>query len=190
MKKTHDYVHFYRGYWSDGGKCRIQIYHEDDRAPVVVCSQLPDNHNTSVTNMAEYLAAEVMEEHGLSWPLIWIEHYSEHEEEIGEYSLVGFSSWRREEVCLGGVWRYRVGSPRWRSLRAGEVQQMVGHPHRSGRAVLSGHTARPWNHHPRYRPSRISSVCWSFVCWSDPAVDTWRYISEYREMAILRVSFC
>jgi hypothetical protein len=27
--KTHDYVHHYRGYWSDGGKCRIRIYQED-----------------------------------------------------------------------------------------------------------------------------------------------------------------
>ena len=26
MKKTHDYIHHYRGYWSDGGKCRIRIY--------------------------------------------------------------------------------------------------------------------------------------------------------------------
>ena len=42
MKKTHDYIHNYRGYWSDGGKCRIRIYHEDRRAPVVICSQLPD----------------------------------------------------------------------------------------------------------------------------------------------------
>jgi hypothetical protein len=54
VKKTHDYIHHYRGYWSDGGKCRIQIYQEAERAPVVNCSQLPDNENTSVTNMAEY----------------------------------------------------------------------------------------------------------------------------------------
>jgi hypothetical protein len=26
VKKTHDYVHYYRGYWSDGDKCRICIY--------------------------------------------------------------------------------------------------------------------------------------------------------------------
>ena len=31
MKKTHDYVHFYRGYWSEGGKYRIRIYKEDGR---------------------------------------------------------------------------------------------------------------------------------------------------------------
>ena len=66
--KTHDYVHRYRGYWSDGGRCRIRIYQEEGRAPVVICSQLPDNDNTSVTNMAEYLAAEVIEKHGLPTP--------------------------------------------------------------------------------------------------------------------------
>jgi hypothetical protein len=35
----------------------------------VVCSQLPDNENTSVTNMAECQAAEVIEQHGLPTPL-------------------------------------------------------------------------------------------------------------------------
>ena len=69
MKKTHDYIHCYRGYWSDGGRCRIRIYQEEGRAPVVICTQLLDNLNTSVTNMAEYLAAEVFEEHPLPTPL-------------------------------------------------------------------------------------------------------------------------
>jgi hypothetical protein len=122
VKKTHDYIHYYRGYWSDGGKCRIRIYREERRAPVVICSQLPDNHNTSVTNMAEYLAAEVVEECSLPTPLTWIEHYPEHEGEIGEYSLVGFSTWGRKDMCLGGVWQYRIGSPAWSSLRAKEVK--------------------------------------------------------------------
>lgn len=66
MKKTHDYIHHYRGYWSDGGKCRIRIYQEEGFAPVVICSQLSDNGNTSVTNMAEYLAEEVIEEQACS----------------------------------------------------------------------------------------------------------------------------
>lgn len=73
MKKTHDYIHHYRGYWSDdGGRCRIRIYQEDAQSPVVICSQPWDNSNTSVTNMAEYLAAEFIEEHSLSPPLIWV----------------------------------------------------------------------------------------------------------------------
>ena len=76
---------------------------------MVICSQLPENKNTSVTNMAEYLAAEVLEEHGLATPLTWIEHYPEHEGKLGEYSLVGCSCWERREVCLGGVRRHWVG---------------------------------------------------------------------------------
>ena len=91
----------------------------------MICSQLPENKNTSVTNMAEYLAAEVVEEHSLPTPLTWIEHYPEHEGEIGEYSLVRFSSWELEEVCLGGVCRYRVGSPRWSPLCREEVDALT-----------------------------------------------------------------
>jgi hypothetical protein len=121
VKKAHDYVHHYKGYWSDGGRCRIRIYREEGRAPVVICSQPPDNPNTSITNMAEYLAAEVIEGHRLPAPLKWIEHYPEHEGEIGEYSLVRFSSWDLVDVFLGGVWRYRLGSPWWSPLCREEV---------------------------------------------------------------------
>jgi hypothetical protein len=121
VKKTNDYVHHYRGNWSYGGRCRIRIYREEGRTPVVICSQLPDNPNTSVTHMAEYLAAEVIEEHQLPTSLLWVEHYPEHEGEIGEYSLVRFSSWELKEVCLGGVWRCRIGSPRWSPLRPEEA---------------------------------------------------------------------
>jgi hypothetical protein len=31
VKKTHDYIHRYRGYWSDGGRCRIRIILAEDR---------------------------------------------------------------------------------------------------------------------------------------------------------------
>jgi hypothetical protein len=122
--QTHDYIHRYRGYWSDGGKCRIRIYQEEGQNPLVICSQLLDNVNTSVTNMAEYLAAEVIEEHGLATPLTWIEHYPEHREKLGEYFLVRFSSWEPREVRLGGVWRYRVGSPRWSPWCPEEIEEL------------------------------------------------------------------
>jgi len=124
--KTHDYIHYYRGYWSDGGKCRIRIYQEDGHNPVVICSQLPENKNTSVTNMAEYLAAEMIEKHRLPTPLLWVEHYRKHRGKPGEYSLVRFSNWELKEVCLGGVWRYRVGSPRWSPLRREEIDVLIG----------------------------------------------------------------
>src|SRR5215208_6343649 len=123
--KTHDYVHYYRGYWSEGGKCRIRIYRTHGDEPVVICSQLPVNKNTSVTNMAEYLAAEVIEEHGLPTPLVWIEHYPEQRGKTGEYSLVRFSCWECREVRLGGVWRYRIGSPQWSPWSPEEVEELL-----------------------------------------------------------------
>ncbi|MDP9457824.1 MAG: hypothetical protein M3Q49_12685 [Actinomycetota bacterium] len=126
MNKTHDYVHRYRGYWSDGGRCRIRIYRGEGKLPIVVCSQLPDNDNTSVTNMAEYLAAEVVEGHSLPTPLVWVEHYPEHEGRIGEFSRVSFSSWKAEEVGLGGMRRCRVGSPRWSHLAPEEAEGLTG----------------------------------------------------------------
>jgi len=124
--KTHDYIHYYMGYWSNGGKCRVRIHQEDGYDPVVICSQLPDNNNTSITNMVEYVVAEVVEERGLATLLTWIEHYPEHEGEIGEYYLVRFSSWEPKEVCLGGVWRYRIGSARWSPLRREEIDVLIG----------------------------------------------------------------
>lgn len=125
MKKVHDYTYHYRGYWDDGGVCRIRIYQSEDQVPVVICSQLPENKNTSVTNMAEYLAVEIIEHHDLPTPLTWIEHYPEHEGEMGEYSLVQFSDWTIREVCLGGAWRSRIGRPRWFYLTSRAVGQLM-----------------------------------------------------------------
>src|SRR5919107_4078633 len=73
----------------------------------------------------DYLAAEVIEEHSLPTPLTWIEHYPEHEGEIGEYSLVMFSDWELDEVCLGGIWRLRIGVPSWSHLRPEEVEFLL-----------------------------------------------------------------
>jgi len=115
----------------------MRIYQRDGSTPVVICSQLPDNHNTSVTNMAEYIAAEVIREHGLPTPLTWVEHYPEHEGDIGKYSLVRFSSWDPQKVCLGSVWRYRVGSPEWTSLSTSEVKKMINPPHGIGRVTIT-----------------------------------------------------
>jgi hypothetical protein len=36
MMKTHDYVHYFRGYWSEGGKCRMRIYQEEGQTTVII----------------------------------------------------------------------------------------------------------------------------------------------------------
>jgi hypothetical protein len=125
VRKVQDVIYHYRGYWSDGGKCRIQIYREYGEPPVVICSQLLDNDNTSVTNMAEYLAAEVIEEYMLPTPLVWIEHYPEHEGGVGEYSLMTFSSWAVSEAVVGGTLRRRLGTPGWTHLDEKEVVNVL-----------------------------------------------------------------
>jgi hypothetical protein len=47
----------------------------------------------------ESLAAEVIEEHRLAFPLTWVGHYPEYRDRPGEYSLVRFSSWERKECA-------------------------------------------------------------------------------------------
>ena len=36
-----------------------------------------------------------------------------------------FSDWELEEVCLGGIWRLRIGVPSWSHLRPEEVEFLV-----------------------------------------------------------------
>ncbi len=128
--KTHDYVHRYRGYWDDGGVCGIRIYEAGDREPVVICSELPENTNTSITNMAEYIAAEVIVEHGLPTPLTWIEHYprDESQQRAGlkeEWDLVAFSDYEVREAYGSSGSRVRIGTPEWKPLSRALVEEMA-----------------------------------------------------------------
>lgn len=82
MKKTHDFPKPYRGIGQVQGHCRIRIYQEPGKVPVVICSHAGDE--ASIANAVEYLAAEVVEEFlpdlpDADPPLIWINHWpSEH----------------------------------------------------------------------------------------------------------------
>jgi hypothetical protein len=63
-------------------------------APVVVCSELPNNPGGSITNSTEMIAAGVIRANELPAPLVWIEHWPK---EITEgqvtFALVVFSSY-------------------------------------------------------------------------------------------------
>jgi hypothetical protein len=127
MHLADDYIHPYNDAGGRPARCRVRIYLPDDmrEAPVVICSKLPKNPGGSITNMAEYLAAEIIEEHVLLTPLVWIGHNPEHEGEIGEYSLVKYSRWEEREVILGGTRRIRVGTPCWSDMTPKEVDRML-----------------------------------------------------------------
>ena len=136
MRKTHDYHYQYHGFWRPGGVCRVRIYEEEDRPPVVLCSELPENTNTSITNMAESLAAEIIRAHfpdrfeAVDEPIIWIEYYGFlYGESAASYARVSFDSYR---PCLttngSGGPRVRIGRPQWKHLRRQEVEALIQQP--------------------------------------------------------------
>ena len=140
MKRTHHYTHRYRGIWRDGARCRIEVYQPEPgdaaRRPVIVCTELADNDNTSVTNVAEQLAAEVIARHfphlldapaAGAQPVVWLEHYPAGGLWRGDaYDAVTFTPWRVRVEHLGGVVRRRLGEPDWRRLSRAQVAALLG----------------------------------------------------------------
>jgi hypothetical protein len=76
MHLVSDYIHPYKDAGGRPSHCRVGIYLPDDMraAPVVICSELPNNPGGSITNSVEAIAAEVIQDNELSTPLVWIEH--------------------------------------------------------------------------------------------------------------------
>jgi hypothetical protein len=56
-------VHAYGGFWGSAGHCGLQIFPGSDGILVVILTELPSNDSTSVTNLIESLAAEVLEKY-------------------------------------------------------------------------------------------------------------------------------
>ena len=76
MHLASDYIHPYKDAGGRHAHCRIRIYLPNDvrDAPVVLCSELPNNPGGSITNSAEVIAAGVIRVNELPTPLVWIEH--------------------------------------------------------------------------------------------------------------------
>jgi hypothetical protein len=127
MHRASDYIHP----TPRGGQCRVRIYLPEDEqdAPVVICSELPNNGGTSITYAAEQLAAEVVRSHELPTPLVWIEHWRKGSTDGGEetFELVVFSSYKVEErVPYLGETRAWVGDATWKRLDRATVEVLVG----------------------------------------------------------------
>lgn len=115
-----------------GGSCRLRIYRSEDsdKQPVVVCSEEPDNGGMSVTNAADRIAAEVMDEYELPVPFVYIEHYpaEAHPPDPATYDLVSFADYRiRKEApdYRGEPPVRRIGRPSWQALDRGAVERLV-----------------------------------------------------------------
>jgi hypothetical protein len=111
------------------GRCRIRIYlpEEEQDAPVVICSELPNNGGTSVTYAAEQLAAEVIRSHRLPTLLVWIEHWPKETTDVEEtFELVVFSNYKVvERAPYLGETRAWIGDATWKRLDRAAVEALV-----------------------------------------------------------------
>jgi hypothetical protein len=125
-----DYIHPYKDAGGGPAHCRVRIYLPNDMrdAPVVICSELPNNPGGSITNSAEVIAAGVIRANELPTPLVWIEHWPEETTEEQEtFELVVFSSYEvTEKAPYLGQTRAWLGEPAWKPLDHTTVEVLVG----------------------------------------------------------------
>jgi hypothetical protein len=71
MHLASDYIHPHKDAGVRPARCRVRIYLPDDMhdAPVVICSEPPNNPGGSITNSAEVIAAGVIKVNEL--PPLW-----------------------------------------------------------------------------------------------------------------------
>lgn len=147
MRLAYDYMMPYRGYHRPGGLCRVRIYYpepSDKDAPpaIAVLSEIPENENTSITNLAETLFCELSLDRGLSRGTWFIEHYprDENQRRAGlseETDLVSFGPLSGSPVgeaaglpyvlrAIGGVSRPTFGPASWEPIEQDMLQWYLG----------------------------------------------------------------
>ncbi len=131
MHLASDYIHPYKDAGGRRAHCRVRIYLPDEvrDAPVVVCSEVPNNPGGSITNSAEVIAAGVIQANRLPTPLVWIEHWPKESTEGGAetFDLVVFSSYEvTERAPYLGESRAWIGDAIWKPLDRTSVEALVG----------------------------------------------------------------
>ena len=131
MHLASDYIHPYKDAGGRSAHCRVRIYLPDDMrdAPVVICSELPNNPGGSITNSAEVIAAGVIRANRLPTPLVWIEHWPEESTDGGAetFELVVFSSYEvTERAPYLGETKAWIGDATWKPLDRATVEVLVG----------------------------------------------------------------
>jgi len=131
MHLASDYIHPYKDAGGRSARCRVRIYLPDDvrDAPVVICSELPNNPGGSITNTAEVIAAGVIQANELPTSVVWIEHWPEESTNGGEetFELVVFSSYElTQRAPFLGETRAWIGEATWKTLDRTAVELLVG----------------------------------------------------------------
>jgi hypothetical protein len=128
----YDYIHQGGCYRYGVGWCRIRIYPGEvaDDAPVVLCSELPEDRSDE---MVERLAAEVVRDRfvpglpDLPRPVLWIEHRpSRKGRGPGRYMLLTFPTYNPQLEGAGFVRRVTLGAPHREPLTPREVRILTG----------------------------------------------------------------
>jgi hypothetical protein len=139
MPKTADYLCAFRGTFDrePHAVCCVRVFEEEGHTPIIVMSGLPQNTSTSVANMAEYLAPELIQRHFPRRfeelpPAIFLEHYVEErtpEVRLGRkatWDRLSFHSWAPRRVWLSGRERIAFGDPHWEHLPERDVETLIG----------------------------------------------------------------
>jgi len=129
----------FRGYYDQepDGICQVRVFQRGAASPVIVLSEDPANPTTSITNLMEYLAPEVIrrfcpERFEHDEPVILLEHYPEARSQRGRitheetWDRVSFASWTPRPAWLGGHERLSLGEPEWQRLPLEEVDRLIG----------------------------------------------------------------
>jgi hypothetical protein len=133
-------VYRFPGYFGRVSQCRLRIFRRI--VPVIVLTERWDNPGASITNRAEYLAAQVAEAFELNpRAAVWIEHYPGRRRaaasgiETERFARLQFpelrSDWRRREIPqYAGGQRLRglrsLGTPAWSPLTRDDVEGFTG----------------------------------------------------------------
>ncbi len=126
-------IYQYHGLWTAGALCGLQIFTSPIDVPTVVLSELPCNGNTSVTNLVECIAAEVLQKYlpgqiRKNPPFHCVEHYPREDgSKLQEtFDLVTFALNAPAPCLRGGRSRTTLGEPEWRRLERSELERMIG----------------------------------------------------------------
>lgn len=124
----HEGIHQYEGYRrGEPAFCDVAFW-QDSRGTIIVLTERPDNHGLSITNGAEYIAAEVIAEHEIDGMVTVVEHYPD-SLRIGKsdtWDRVLFDSYKPRFAPVGGVNRWTLGcEPDWRHMQRSEVEALI-----------------------------------------------------------------
>ena len=131
MHLAADYAHPFRSVSGLRSRCRVRIYmaEEERDAPVVICSELPNNPGPPITASVENIAAEMIRSNRLSVP-VWIEHHPKETTAVGveSFELVIFSDYEVREVVRHQGVRLEIGQPTWKPLDRRSVEVLIEQP--------------------------------------------------------------